>query len=295
MKNKIEIHQTKNAMELDGVALVSFFIWLEKAIKTMKISELDINNKLREFRSKNPLYISDSFATIAGFNANAAMPHYKATENKFSYIQGDGLLLIDSGGQYRNGTTDITRVVAINNITKEQKRDYTLVLKAHIAMATTIFPNEIPMPLLDSIARVPLWREQIDYIHGTGHGVGYFLNVHEGPQVLSYFMQPLDKTRAKEGMITSIEPGIYRSGKWGVRLENLVLNRLLDKESDFGKFLYFDTLTLYPFEIDCIDLKMLEKNEIDWINNYHEVVYERLSPHLDRESSNWLRNKTIKI
>lgn len=294
MKNKVEIHHTKNVMEQDGVALCYFFMWLEDAIGNKKISELDIDCKLREFRSKNDLYISDSFATIAGFNENAAMPHYRATKDKFSYIQGDGLLLIDSGGQYKNGTTDITRVVAVNNITEEQKRDYTLVLKAHIAMATTIFPNEIPMPLLDSITRVPLWREQIDYIHGTGHGVGYFLNVHEGPQVLSYFVQPTDKTRAKEGMITSIEPGIYRSGKWGVRLENLVLNRLY-RESEFGKFLYFDALTLCPFELNCIDTSMLERHEIRWVNDYHEIVYKRLAPHLDKQASNWLKEKTIKI
>lgn len=294
-KNIKEINHIKDAMIQDGIALCNFFMWLEDSINNIEISELDIDVKLREFRRKNNLYISDSFRTIAGFNGNAAMPHYKADNNKFSYIKGDGLLLIDSGAQYKNGTTDITRVIPINNITEEQKRDYTLVLKSHIAMTTTIFPDNIPMPLIDSIARVPLWKEQIDYIHGTGHGIGYFLNVHEGPQVLSYFFKPLDKTRAQEGMITSIEPGIYRKDKWGIRLENLVLTSSINDKSEFGKFLYFETLTLFPFEINCINTKMLNKNEIEWINNYHKEVYNKLSPHLDNNTTKWLKNKTQAI
>lgn len=284
----------------DGVALCKFFAWLEENIENnTPISELDIDTKITEFRSQSPYYISNSFATIAGFNANAALPHYKAEKESFSYIQKNGLLLIDSGGQYKNGTTDITRVVAIGELNKEQIHDYTLVLKAHIAISSTVFPKDIAMPLLDAITRAPLWQEQLDYAHGTGHGVGYFLNVHEGPQTLSYFSPVLEKTKAKEGMLTSIEPGIYRTGKWGIRLENLVVNTKIKnpKNKDFGEFLYFKPLTLCPFEISCIDKTLLSTKEKAWINAYHKEVYEKLSPklHDNPKALKWLKERTEAI
>ncbi|MBM0636949.1 aminopeptidase P family protein [Campylobacter sp. VicNov18] len=299
-KTEKEIAHIQNAMIEDGVALCKFFAWLEENIKNDKsISELDIDTQVTEFRSQSPYYVSNSFATIAGFNANGAFPHYRARKESFSYIQKDGLLLIDSGGQYKNGTTDITRVVPIGKINKEQIHDYTLVLKAHIAMSSTVFPKDICMPLLDAITRVPLWQEQLDYAHGTGHGVGYFLNVHEGPQVLSYLSPVLEKTKAKEGMLSSIEPGIYKVGKWGIRLENLVVNTKVSnpKNTDFGEFLYFKTLTLCPFEPSCIDKTLLEDKEKAWINAYHKEVYEKLSPRLynDPVALKWLQERTAMI
>ncbi|MFQ6341705.1 aminopeptidase P family protein [Campylobacter sp. VTCC 70190] len=300
VKNDKEIAHIQEAMIEDGVALCKFFAWLEEAIKNEEsISELDIDTKLSEFRSQSPYYISNSFATIAGFNANAALPHYRATKEHHAYLKKDGLLLIDSGAQYKNGTTDITRVVPIGKFSQEQIRDYTLVLKAYIAMSSTIFPNHIAMPLLDAITRAPLWKEQLDYMHGTGHGVGYFLNVHEGPQVLSYFAPVLEKTKAKEGMLTSIEPGIYRSNQWGIRLENLVLNARVEnpKNEGFGEFLYFKVLTLCPFEIAGIDTKMLNADEKKWLNSYHKEVYEKLSPRLQDEPKalKWLEQRTKEL
>ncbi|WP_291952889.1 aminopeptidase P family protein [Campylobacter sp.] len=299
-KNAKEIAFIEEAMIEDGVALCKFFAWLEEAIKNdQKISELDIDKEVTKFRSQSPYYISNSFATIAGFNANSAFAHYKATDKSYAYLQKDGLLLLDSGGQYKNGTTDITRVVPVGKMNAEQIHDYTLVLKAHIAMSRTIFPENIATPLLDAITRAPLWEEQLDYMHGTGHGVGYFLNVHEGPQVLSYFAPILEKNKAKEGMVTSIEPGIYRSGKWGIRLENLVVHTKIQnqKNTGFGDFLYFKPLTLCPFEPSCIDLTLLDQKEKNWLNNYHQEVFQKLSPKLanDTKSLQWLTIRTQAI
>ncbi|WP_348519076.1 aminopeptidase P family protein [Campylobacter sp. CCS1377] len=297
-KNSKEIANIEQAMLQDGIALCYFFAWLEEKLnKKEKLSELDIDIKITEFRARNPLYISNSFATIAGFNANSALPHYKATQSNFSYIEGNGLLLIDSGAQYKNGTTDITRVVPVGKVTAEQIKDYTLVLKAHINIASAVFPKDIAMPLLDSITRSILWKEQLDFAHGTGHGVGYFLNVHEGPQSLSYSATINDKNKAKIGMITSIEPGIYRNNQWGIRLENLVLNCKIEnpKETNFGEFLYFKTLTLCPFERNCIDVNLLDEKEKQWLNSYHQEVYQKLSPYLNTKVSRWLKRKTQEI
>lgn len=299
-KNAKEIAHIQDAMVEDGVALCKFFAWLEEAIENEElISELDVDTKASEFRAQSEFYLNDSFATIAGFNANAAYPHYKATKESFAYLKKDGLLLIDSGGQYKNGTTDITRVAPIGKPNAEQIHDYTLVLKAHIAISSVIFPKDIAMPLLDAITRVPLWQEQLDYIHGTGHGVGYFLNVHEGPQVLSYLAPVLEKTKAKEGMLTSIEPGIYKANKWGIRLENLVIHTRVEnpKNTDFGEFLYFKPVTLCPFEISCIDVKMLDEKEKKWLNNYHKEVFEKLSPKLNNhpKALAWLEKRTKAI
>ena len=292
-KSPKEIKFIQDAMIEDGVALCKFFAWLEEAIKNEKISELDIDTKLTEFRKQSPLYISNSFATIAGFDKNAALPHYRASKESFSYLKKDGLLLLDSGAQYQNGTTDITRVVPLGKVNKEQILDYTLVLKANIAMSSLIFPKNVPMPLLDSVARTPLWALGLDYMHGTGHGVGYFLNVHEGPQVLSYFAPVLEKTRAKEGMITSIEPGLYRAGKWGIRLENLVANANV-KKSEFGEFLGFKILTLCPFEPNFIDLSLLDEKEKTWLKTYNKEVFEKLAPNLkDKKALAWLEKRTI--
>lgn len=297
VKNAKEIAHIEDAMVQDGVALCRFFAWLEEALKKgEEIDEVEIDTQITAFRAKGKDYISNSFATIAAFKGNGAFPHYKAKKGNCLQIKGDGFLLIDSGGQYNNGTTDITRVVPIGRVNAEQIHDYTLVLKAHINISKTIFPKDIPMPLLDAITRSPLWEEQLDYIHGTGHGVGYFLNVHEGPQVLSYFAPVLEKTKAKEGMLTSIEPGIYKAGKWGVRLENLVLNTKVSnpKNTAFGEFLYFKPVTLCPFELSCIDSNLLDDKEKAWLNAYHKEVQNKLSPHLkhDEKALKWLTART---
>ncbi|MCR2100438.1 aminopeptidase P family protein [Campylobacter upsaliensis] len=297
VKGAREISHIEDAMVEDGVALCRFFAWLEEALEQkQKINEVDIDTRITEFRAKSPFYISNSFATIAAFKGNGAFPHYKAERQNCLDIEGDGFLLIDSGGQYKNGTTDITRVVPVGVLCEEQIHDYTLVLKAHIAISRAIFPKNIAMPLLDAIARQPLWEEQLDYIHGTGHGVGYFLNVHEGPQVLSYFAPVLEKTRAKEGMLSSIEPGIYKAGKWGVRLENLVVNTKVEnpKNSAYGEFLYFKPVTLCPFELSCIDVKLLDEKEKRWLNAYHQKVRDKLASRLKDEPKvlKWLEVRT---
>lgn len=289
-KNPQEIAHIRNAMKQDGAALCHFFAWLEEQKKSgARLSELDIAKKLTETRAKQPYYHGDSFNTIAGFNANGAQPHYSATQESFAYLEGNGFLLLDSGAHYLNGTTDITRVVPFGEVSDEQKRDYTLVLKACIAMNNAVFPRGIPMPMLDSITRVPLWKEGLDYVHGTGHGVGYFLNVHEGPQVLSYYVSPEEKTRSYEGMIISIEPGIYKKGQWGVRLENLVALQPHSKD-----FLCFETLTLCPYEISCIVVELLTQEEKEWVNAYHQKVLEALSPLLqdDTKALQWLLERT---
>ncbi|HEC1568713.1 TPA: aminopeptidase P family protein [Campylobacter upsaliensis] len=300
VKGAREISHIEDAMIEDGVALCRFFAWLEEALEQkQKINEVDIDTRITEFRAKSPFYISNSFATIAAFKGNGAFPHYKAERQNCLDIEGDGFLLIDSGGQYKNGTTDITRVVPVGVLCEEQIHDYTLVLKAHIAISRAIFPKNIAMPLLDAITRQPLWEEQLDYIHGTGHGVGYFLNVHEGPQVLSYFAPVLEKTRAKEGMLNSIEPGIYKAGKWGVRLENLVVNTKVEnpKNSAYGEFLYFKPVTLCPFELSCIDVNLLDEKEKRWLNAYHQKVRDKLSPRLKDEPKalKWLEARVRAI
>ncbi|HEC1577623.1 TPA: aminopeptidase P family protein [Campylobacter upsaliensis] len=300
VKGAREISHIEDAMIEDGVALCRFFAWLEEALEQkQKINEVDIDTRITEFRAKSPFYISNSFATIAAFKGNGAFPHYKAERQNCLDIEGDGFLLIDSGGQYKNGTTDITRVVPVGVLCEEQIHDYTLVLKAHIAISRAIFPKNIAMPLLDAITRQPLWEEQLDYIHGTGHGVGYFLNVHEGPQVLSYFAPVLEKTRAKEGMLTSIEPGIYKAEKWGVRLENLVVNTKVEnpKNSAYGEFLYFKPVTLCPFELSCIDVNLLDEKEKRWLNAYHQKVRDKLSPRLKDEPKalKWLEARVRAI
>ncbi|ELU9597483.1 aminopeptidase P family protein [Campylobacter upsaliensis] len=300
VKGAREISHIEDAMIEDGVALCRFFAWLEEALEQkQKINEVDIDTHITEFRAKSPFYISNSFATIAAFKGNGAFPHYKAEKQNCLDIEGDGFLLIDSGGQYKNGTTDITRVVPVGVLCEEQIHDYTLVLKAHIAISRAIFPKNIAMPLLDAITRQPLWEEQLDYIHGTGHGVGYFLNVHEGPQVLSYFAPVLEKTRAKEGMLSSIEPGIYKAGKWGVRLENLVVNTKVEnpKNSAYGEFLYFKPVTLCPFELSCIDVNLLDEKEKRWLNAYHQKVRDKLSPRLKDEPKalKWLEARVRAI
>ncbi|MBC7481737.1 MAG: M24 family metallopeptidase, partial [Rhizobacter sp.] len=250
--------------------------------------------------AKRPGFVGLSFNTIAAFNPNGAMPHYHATPESHAVIEvkpGEGgLLLIDSGGQYLGGTTDITRVWPIGSITPEHRRDYTLVLKGTLALSRTRFPRGTLSPMLDAIARAPLWEHGLDYGHGTGHGVGYFLNVHEGPQSISKTM-PEPQMAMEPGMITSIEPGLYRPGRWGIRIENLVLNVHVAPTApggvtEFGEFLEFETLTLCPIDTRCIERSLLRQDEIDWLNAYHATVRERLTPLVDGAALAWLIERT---
>ncbi|QEL55098.1 aminopeptidase P family protein [Chromobacterium paludis] len=289
-KSAAEAEHVRRAMEQDGAALAEFFAWFEANVNQTRITELTIDEQITAARARRPGFVSPSFGTIAGFNANGALPHYHATPEAHSVIQGDGLLLIDSGGQYLGGTTDITRVVAVGAVSAEQKRDFTLVLKGTLALSMAHFPRGTLSPMLDALARAPLWQHDIDFGHGTGHGVGYFLNVHEGPQSISRAI-PEPHMAMQEGMITSIEPGVYRAGKWGVRIENLVLNVPSDK-NQFGDFLKFETLTLCPIDRRCMDMSLLTRPEIDWLNGYHAEVRARLLPLVDGAARDWLLANT---
>ncbi|WP_456023396.1 aminopeptidase P family protein [Pseudomonas protegens] len=293
-KSEADAQHIRKAMEQDGAALCEFFAWLESAWGRERITELTIDEKLTAARERRPDYVSLSFNTIAAFNANGAMPHYHATEEEHAVIEGDGLLLIDSGGQYLGGTTDITRMVPVGTPTEEQKRDCTRVLKGVIALSRAQFPKGILSPLLDAIARAPIWADSVDYGHGTGHGVGYFLNVHEGPQVIAYQAAPAPQTAMQPGMITSIEPGTYRPGRWGVRIENLAMNREAGS-SEFGDFLKFETLTLCPIDTRCLLPALLSEEEKQWFNDYHAQVRERLSPLLEGAALDWLNTRTAAI
>ncbi|MBC3269201.1 aminopeptidase P family protein [Pseudomonas sp. SWRI81] len=293
-KSEADAQHIRQAMEQDGAALCEFFAWLESAWGSERITELTIDEKLTAARERRPDYVSLSFNTIAAFNANGAMPHYHATEEAHAVIEGDGLLLIDSGGQYLGGTTDITRMVPVGTPTQEQKQDCTRVLKGVIALSRAQFPKGILSPLLDAIARAPIWAESVDYGHGTGHGVGYFLNVHEGPQVIAYQAAATPQTAMLPGMITSIEPGTYRPGRWGVRIENLAMNREAGR-SEFGEFLKFETLTLCPIDTRCLIPSLLTHEEQQWLNAYHAEVRERLSPLLDGAALQWLKTRTEAI
>ena len=293
-KSLADAEHIRKAMEQDGAALCEFFAWLESAWGRERITELTIDEHLTAARKRRPDFVSLSFNTIAAFNANGAMPHYHATEEAHAVIEGDGLLLIDSGGQYLGGTTDITRMVPVGTPTSEQKRDCTRVLKGVIALSRAKFPQGILSPLLDAIARAPIWAEQVDYGHGMGHGVGYFLNVHEGPQVIAYQAAAAPQTAMQPGMITSIEPGTYRPGRWGVRIENLVINREAGS-SEFGSFLEFETLTLCPIDTRCLEPSLLTQDEKDWFNAYHAEVQRRLSPLLEGDALQWLNARTAAI
>ena len=293
-KTAKEAEHIRQAMEQDGAALCEFFAWLEGAWAGERITELTIDEQLTAARARRPNFVSLSFSTIAAFNANGAMPHYRATEKAHAVIHGNGLLLIDSGGQYLGGTTDITRMVPVGTPTADQKADCTRVLKGMIALSRATFPKGILSPLLDAIARAPIWADQVDYGHGTGHGVGYFMNVHEGPQVIAYQAPTTPQTAMLPGMITSIEPGTYRPGNWGVRIENLVLTREAG-QSDFGQFLNFETLTLCPIDTRCIDIAQLSTAERQWLNDYHAEVAIRVAPLLEGAPLQWLRERTQPI
>jgi Xaa-Pro aminopeptidase len=293
-KNASEAAHVRAAMEQDGAAMCAFYAWFESALGKERITELTVDERLTAERAKRPGFVGLSFNTIAGFNANGAMPHYRATAESHAVIEGNGLLLIDSGGQYPGGTTDITRVWPIGTPSAAQKRDYTLVLKGTIGLSRARYPLGTLSPMLDALARAPLWAHGMDYGHGTGHGVGYFLNVHEGPQSISKAI-PDANMAMQPGMITSIEPGLYRSGQWGVRIENLVLNVPAKTSEQFGEFLEFETLTLCPIDTRCIDASLMRTDEIAWLNAYHDTVRTRLDPLVSGAARDWLLQRTEAI
>jgi Xaa-Pro aminopeptidase len=297
VKSDAEAAHVRSTMEQDGAALCEFFAWLEGQLADPEreaLTETAIDHHITAARARRPHFVSPSFGTIAGFNANGAIMHYRASPESHATIEGDGLLLIDSGGQYLGGTTDITRVVPVGAISCAHQRDFTLVLKGLIALSAAQFPRGTRSPALDAIARAPIWAAGIDYGHGTGHGVGFFLNVHEGPQSISATTMPEPHTAMEPGMITSIEPGIYRPGRWGIRIENLVYNSSAGA-AEFGEFLRFETLTLCPIDARCIDLALMRADEIAWLNDYHAVVRARLAPHVAGAAAAWLELRTRAI
>ncbi len=293
-KSAADAAHVREAMAEDGAAMCEFYAWFEAAMAGgERITELTVDEQLSAARARRSGFVGLSFSTIAGFNANGAMPHYRATAESHAVIQGDGLLLIDSGGQYLGGTTDITRVWPIGTVSAAMKRDYTLVLKGTMNLSRARFPRGTLSPMLDSLARAPLWAEGIEFGHGTGHGVGYFLNVHEGPQSISKAV-PDAHMAMEPGMVTSIEPGVYRAGQWGVRIENLVMNVAAStgEGSTFAEFLEFETLTLCPIDTRCIDRSLMRADEVAWLNAYHATVRERLAPRVSGAALAWLNERT---
>ncbi|CAM3925380.1 aminopeptidase P family protein [Mucilaginibacter galii] len=287
IKNEVEIANTRLAMIQDGVAMTRFFKWMEENIGQINITELSAAQQLEEFRKEQPAFAGKSFNSIAGYRAHGALPHYSATPESDSTLEASGLFLVDSGGQYNYGTTDITRMLALGKPTDEERTDYTLVLKAMIDGSTARFPKGTCGYQIDAITRQPLWEHAINYGHGTGHGVGYYLNVHEGPQVLNptNVAIPVDL-----GMITSIEPGIYRPGKHGVRIENLMLT-VKDTVNEFGEFYKFETLTLALIDPTPVKKELLERKHLQWLDTYNRIVLEKLSPHLTPAEIQWLQQK----
>ena len=345
VRNEVEIDGLHRAMERDGVALVKFLKWLEVAVPQGGETELSIDRRLHELRAAQPLYVGESFDTIAGYGEHGAIVHYEATPATDIPLRPRGFLLLDSGAQYLDGTTDITRTIALGPLTEEEREDYTLILKGHIDLAMAVFPEGTRGAQLDVLARMPIWQRGMNYLHGTGHGVGHYLNVHEGPQSIRMNENPVT---LRPGMLTSNEPGVYKAGSHGIRTENLVLcvpaaqgtnryglwasdaegpvtgqpscppdaegcsqssqdcsptpatspqtqqgNTFLatDSQGMFGRYFAFETVTLCPICTKGIILELLTGEEIEWLNRYHRMVYDRLSPHLDSEDErSWLRN-----
>lgn len=290
-KNSVELKNIENAHIKDGVAMVKFIKWVKENVNNEEITEISAAEKLKELRAEGKDFIDISFDTIAGYGPHGAIIHYKASEESSLKLQPKGLFLVDSGAQYLDGTTDITRTIALGELTEEEKEDYTLVLKGHLNLSTAIFLEGTPGCSLDVLARRALWSKGLDFKHGTGHGVGYLLNVHEGPQGIRRELNPI---ALEEGMIVSNEPGVYKADKHGVRIENLIAVQEKEK-NDFGKFMCFKDLTLCPYELDAINISLLNEDEKSWLNDYHKKVLEKLSPYLLEDEVLWLKNATKEI
>ena len=291
VKNESEIQGFHNAMKRDGVAMVKFLKWLIPAVKAGHETEISLDKKLTDLRSQQTLFRDSSFDTIVGYEHHGAIVHYEATPETDIAIEPHGFVLIDSGAQYQDGTTDITRTIALGPLTEEQKRVYTIVLKGHIQLELARFPDGVSGTQLDALAREPLWREGYNFLHGTGHGVGSYLNVHEGPHQIRMEYKPAP---LHAGMTVTDEPGLYLSNRFGVRIENTLLITA-DEETEFGKFLRMEPLTLCPIDTTPILIPMMTDEEIAWLNAYHEYVYTALSPLLNAEEREWLRNETRSV
>lgn len=288
VKNEAEIRGFRNAMLKDGIAMVKFLKWLKPAVEAGNETEISLDDKLTSLRSEQPLFKGKSFETIVGYEAHGAIVHYEATPETNIPVKAKGLVLIDSGGQYQDGTTDITRTIALGDTTPEQRTAYTLVLKGFINFAMLKFPDGATGTQLDATARLPLWREGMNYLHGTGHGVGAYLNVHEGPHQVRMQWRPAP---FHAGMTVTDEPGLYIEGLFGIRIENTLLTTPY-RSTPFGEFLQFSSLTLCPIDTAPIELSMLTLDELSWLNDYHRTVYNTLAPHLDSEHTEWLKDAT---
>lgn len=289
VKNETEIENIRTAMVRDGVAMVKFINWIKKTIKTRSITELEASDKLEKLRRQGENFYDLSFGSISAYKANASMPHYHATKESQATIKAESFYLIDSGAQYLDGTTDITRTLVMGALTEEEKTDFTLVLKGMIDLTLQRFLYGTTGSNLDIIARIPLWNSGIDYKHGTGHGIGFFLNVHEGPHRIA--MVP-NSIRLEQGMVMSNEPGVYKAGKHGIRTENLVVVQEDEKTQYGGQFMKFETLTLCPIDLEGIDANLLTSQEKHWLNNYHRTVFEKLSPYVEGEELEYLKDAT---
>lgn len=287
-KNDREIAGFRQAMLRDGVAMVKFLRWLKPAVEAGGQTEISIDRKLTSLRAEQHLFRDISFDTIAGYQAHGAIVHYEATSETDVALKPEGLILIDSGAQYQDGTTDITRTIALGPVTEEMKHVYTLVLKGHIQLELAKFPDGASGTQLDALARECMWREGYNYLHGTGHGVGSYLSVHEGPHQIRMEWKP---TPLRAGMTVTDEPGLYLSGKFGVRIENTLLIKDY-QTTEFGKFLQMESLTLCPIDLTPVDFSMLQPEEIEWLDTYHRDVFEKLSPYLEGEDLEWLREAT---
>lgn len=290
IRNDIQIAGLRKAMTRDGVALVNAFMEIERRLaQGDTMTELEVYRVITRHRSLQPLYFDDSFGTIAGYREHGAIVHYEPDEESDAILAPEGLLLIDSGAQYLDGTTDITRTISLGSPTPEECHDFTLVLMGHIDLASALFPEGTRGAQLDVLARRYLWQEGKTFLHGTGHGVGHFLNVHEGPQSIRLQENPV---ALQPGMLTSNEPGLYVTGKYGIRSENLVLTVPALSTPDGGNFLRFETVTLFPFDTNLVDTSMMTDAQIKWLNDYHKYVYDTLSPHLSTDAAQWLARKT---
>jgi len=291
LKNEIEIENLKCCEINDGVAMVKFIKWLKDSVDKEEITEISADEKLQGFRAQQELFVGPSFDTIAGYKDHAAMMHYKANSETQYTLKNEGFFLVDSGGQYLNGTIDTTRTIALGKLTEEEKTDFTLVLQGFIALSSAKFLHGATGSNLDILARQPIWQQGLDYKCGTGHGVGFFLNVHEGPQSIS---KVPNNVKLEKGMIITNEPGIYKEGKHGVRTENIMLV-VEDEKTEFGQFMKFEAITYCPIDLAAINKDMLSKREKQWLNNYHKDVYTKLAPHLDEAERAWLKEETREI
>jgi Xaa-Pro aminopeptidase len=292
VKNDVQVQNVRNAMVRDGVAMVKFLNWIKKTIKTRNITEIEASDKLEELRRQGENFYDLSFGSISAYKANASMPHYSATKENQATIKPESFYLIDSGAQYLDGTTDITRTIVMGPITEEEKLDFTLVLRGMIDLAKQRFLYGATGSSLDVIARIPLWNAGMDFKHGTGHGIGFFLNVHEGPHRVS--MVP-NTVRLEKGMITSDEPGVYKADRHGIRIENLVVVQEDVNTKDGGQFMKFETLTLCPIDLEAVDVQLLTSEERSWLNNYHKTVFQKISPYVEGEELEYLKAATVEI